>query len=126
MKKFFLIIAIFVGTGLVSDSFSFVPKDVNPVGTWSFTAPTAPEGYGIGDIVIAKVEAGYSATMKFGEYAVKGSSVKYEKDVMTFTVYLEGEYISIKATFAEKTAKGTASYSEGVIDFTATKKETKK
>jgi hypothetical protein len=110
----------------VSESYSFVPKDVNPVGTWSFTAPTAPQGYESGDIVIAKVEAGYSATLKFGDYTVKGSSVKYEKDVMTFTVYLEGEYISMKGTFEEKTMKGTASYSEGVIDFTAKKKETKK
>lgn len=126
MKKHILIIAVLLGTGLMFQSFSLVPKDVDPVGTWTFSAPTAPEGYGSGDIIIAKVETGYTATLKFGDYAVKGSTVKYEKNVMTFTVYLEGEYVRMKATFTENSVKGSASYSEGEVEFTAKKKETKK
>jgi hypothetical protein len=102
------------------------PKDVDPVGTWSFTAPTAPEGYGSGDIQVTKAEAQYKVTLKFGEYAIQGMSVKYDKNVLTFQVFLEGEYININATFTNEGVKGSASYSEGQVDFTAKKKVVKK
>ncbi|MCX6223403.1 MAG: hypothetical protein NTV01_01385 [Bacteroidia bacterium] len=124
-KTLFLAVAFFiVGIGL--QSFTQGSSPVDPVGTWSYKAATAPEGYGAGDIVIAKDKDVFIASLKFGDYVVKGTGVKYEKDVLTFKVFLEGEYISVKATFAGDGIKGTASYSEGDVPFTAIKKATKK
>jgi len=126
MKKMAMLLTLILAAGLSLQSFIADPKEVDPTGTWTFTAPTAPEGYGTGDIVVTKTEAQYKVTLKFGEYAVQGMSVKYDKNILSFQVYLEGEYINIKATWSTAGVKGSASYSEGQVDFTAKKKETKK
>jgi hypothetical protein len=126
MKKIFLLTVVVFAVGFGLQSFTRISSVVDPVGTWTYKAPTAPEGYVSGDIVIAKDQNAYKASLKFGDYEVKGTSVKYEKDVLTFKVFLEGEYISVKATFTAEAIKGTASYSEGDITFTGKKKEVKK
>ncbi|HBB92096.1 MAG TPA: hypothetical protein DC042_10350 [Bacteroidales bacterium] len=126
MKKISLLLALLVFAAIGLQSFIPDPGDVDPVGTWTFSAPMAPEGYGAGDIVVVKEKGVFTATMKFGEYAVKGTTVKYDKNVMTFSVYLEGEYINIKASFSAEGIKGTATYSEGEVEFTAKKKVIKK
>ena len=61
--------------------------------------------------------------MVFSEYnKLKGSNVKYEDNVISFSVYIEGETIKIKATVEKDSLKGTASYTDGTISFTAKKK----
>ena len=126
MKNTFLLAFAILSVGLALQSFSLSSGIADPVGTWTYSAPTAPEGYEKGDIVIAKEKEAYSASLKFGDYVIKGTSVKYEKDILTFKVFLEGEYISVKAVFTADSVKGTASYSEGDIEFTASKKVSKK
>lgn len=126
MKKAFLSAFVVFAVGFGFLSFGSISSEAGPAGTWSYKAPTAPEGYGSGDIVIAKENDAYIASLKFGDYAVKGTAVKYENEVLTFKVFLEGEYISVKATFTADAMKGTASYSEGDIPFTGTKKVVKK
>lgn len=126
MKKTLLFAVVILAVGFGLQSFTKVSSVGDPVGTWSYKAPTAPESYESGDIVIAKDKDLYTASLKFGEYQVKATGVKYEKEILTFKVYLEGEYISIKATFSADGLKGTASYSEGDIPFTGTKKAVKK
>lgn len=121
-----MLLTLILMAGLSLQAFMTDPKEVDPTGTWSFTAPNAPEGYGAGDIQVTKTESQYKVTLKFGEYAITAMGVKYEKNILTFQVYLEGEYINIKATFSPDGVKGSASYSEGQVDFTAKKKETKK
>ncbi len=119
-KALFLVasLAIFLSVQSIASD----PKEINPVGTWAFAALTAPQGYGYGDIVVAKEKAGYTATLKYGEYAIKGTGVKYQKNVMTFTVNIEGEDVKIKATFSPDGVKGSATFSEGEIEFAAQKK----
>lgn len=126
MKKVFLSVLVVALVSFGLQSFSPTLSAVDPVGTWTYKAPTAPEGYGSGDIVIALDKEAYSASLKFGDYIVKGTGVKYLNDVLTFNVYLEGEYITIKATFTADGLKGSASYSEGDILFTGKKKVVKK
>jgi len=126
MKRTFLLVVAVFAFGFGFQSFTRDSSVADPVGTWTYKAPTAPEGYGSGDIVIAKDKEVYTASLKFGDYEVKGTSVKYEKEILSFKVYMEGEYISVKATFTTNGLKGTASYSEGDIPFTGTKKVAKK
>ena len=126
MKKTFAIAAlIFIfAAGILPVTASIPVSD--PVGTWTYAAPSAPEGYGKGDIVIAKDKDAYTAALKFGDYEIKCTSVKFEKDVFSFKVFIEGEYVSIKATITADELKGTASYSEGDLPFTGKRKTTKK
>lgn len=126
MKKSVLLALVVFVIGFGSQSFTGVSSLVDPVGTWTYKAPTAPEGYASGDIIIAKDKEAFTASLKFGDYEVKGTSVKYDKEILTFKVFLEGEYISVKATFTADVVKGSASYSEGDVPFTGKRKEVKK
>lgn len=125
MKKNLIFLFSLVMTGLSFQSFGYSPGPVDPVGTWSYKAQDAPEGYGAGDIVISREKEVLKASLKFGDYEVKGTDVKYEKDILSFKVFMEGEYINVKATFSPEGMKGTASFSEGDVYFTGTKKKIK-
>ncbi len=101
----------------------FAQKKADPVGTWSFHAPDAAYEYSSGDIVIAKEGKEYTAKIVYGDYEIKGQDVVLDKDQLTFTVYIEGEPISIKGTVTKETIIGKASYSEGTISFEAERKK---
>ena len=99
-------------------------KKVDPTGTWSYKAADAPYEYSAGDIVITKEGKEYKVEMVLGEYyKVNASNVTYDKNEIAFTVYIESESVHIKGTFDKEGMKGTASYSEGTIPITASKKE---
>ena len=99
-------------------------KKVDPVGTWSYEATMAPYEYSSGDIVVAKDGKDYTVQIVLGEYyKVKGEKVVYEKNELSFVVYIEGESVDIKMTLGKEEAKGTASYTDGDIPVTAKKKK---
>ena len=99
-------------------------KKVDPTGTWTYEATSAPYEYSSGDIVVAKEGKGYSVQIVLGEYyKMKGEKVKYENNELSFIVYIEGEAIDIKTTVEKEEMNGTASYSEGDIPVTARKKK---
>ena len=99
-------------------------KKVDPTGTWTYEASTAPYEYSSGDIVVAKDGKDYTAEMVLGEYyKMKAEKVVYEKNVLSFVIYIEGEAIELKMTVEKESMEGTASYSEGTIAVTAKKKE---
>lgn len=96
---------------------------VDPVGTWKYVAADAPYEYSTGDIVVTEEEGKHKVEIKLGEYyKIKGNSVEYKDNVLSFKVYIEGESVSIKATMAKDEFEGTASYSDGTIPVTGKKK----
>ena len=98
-------------------------KKVDPVGTWTYEASDAPYEYSSGDIVVAKDGKDYTAEIVLGEYyKVKASGVTYEKNELSFKVYIEGESVSIKATMGKESMEGTANYSEGTLKLSGKKK----
>ena len=99
-------------------------KKVDPVGTWTYTADEAPYEYSTGDIVVDKDGKDYLVEIQLGEYyKIKASSVTYEKNVLAFKVYIEGESVTIKATLEADKFDGTASYSDGTIPVKGVKKK---
>jgi len=98
---------------------------VDPVGTWKFEAPYAPEGYTSGVIVIGKSAQNYTVTMSFtgSENKLNGENVKVEKDTVIFSLILESQEIkvSLKGTEDAKMA-GKAVYSEGEVPLTLIRK----
>ncbi len=123
MKKLSLLLTLVLATGMALYAATDNPKDVNPVGTWTYSAPDAPYGYQAGDILVGKEKDAYTVSLKLGEYAIKGYNVKYEKTVLSFTVYIESESVMIKATFEENKITGKANTSQGDIPFTASRKK---
>ena len=123
MKK--LLISLFISVlclQLVSAQTATTKKD--PVGTWKFEAPYAPEGYTSGTIIVAFAEKKYSASMMFtgSDYKLPGDKIKIENDTITFSVYIESETVAVtlKMTEANKMA-GKAVYSEGEVPLTLTR-----
>ena len=99
-------------------------KKVDPTGTWAYEANAAPYEYSSGDIVVTKDGKEYAAEMVLGEYyRMKAEKVVYEKNVLSFNIYIETETIEIKLTVEKESMTGAASYSEGTIPITAKKKE---
>jgi len=100
-------------------------KKSNPVGTWKFEAPYAREGYTSGTIIVGQADQIYTTTISFtgNENKLTGDKVKFEKDSLLFSVYIEGEDVKILIK-VENEAKmsGKAIYSEGEVLLTLTKK----
>lgn len=99
-------------------------KKTNPVGTWKFEAPYAPEGYTSGTIAVGLDEQKYSTTMVFtgSEYKLTGEKVKVANDSVSFSIYLEGQDIKVMLKIENETKmSGKAVYTEGEVPLTLTK-----
>ncbi|MBK7134573.1 MAG: hypothetical protein IPH69_17675 [Bacteroidales bacterium] len=99
-------------------------KKIDPVGTWKFDAPYAPEGYTSGTIVIGLAENKHTATMSFAgsEYKFSGENVKVDNDTVSFSIFLEGQDIKVSLKGdADAKLVGKAVYSEGEVPLTLTK-----
>lgn len=94
-------------------------KDV--VGTWNYEAPYAPYEYSTGKLIFTQSGDKLDGKIKIGEYEIQMRNVKLEGDQLSFGAYVEGEYVTIKASVAKSKLSGTASYSEGSIEVTAEK-----
>lgn len=99
-----------------------VQKD--PVGTWKFSIPGAPEGYKNGFMDVKLADKKYSASMLFTDYNQKfiGDKVSVVKDSLLFTMYTEGQEVTIwlKMT-GPLNMEGKALYSEGELILTMIK-----
>lgn len=122
MKKATILLVLLFA--IISVSTGQTTKKVDPVGSWKFDAPYAPEGFTTGTIVISLVEQKHTATMSFtgSEYKLNGENVKVENDSVSFSIFLEGQDIkvSLKGDVNEKLV-GKAVYSEGEVPLTLTK-----
>lgn len=99
-------------------------ESINPVGKWKFAAPTAPEGYNAGNIIISFAENKYSVavSMTGSDYLIPGDKTKVENDVVSFILLLDGTEIAITLK-AESNTKmtGIAIAPDGEIPLTLTK-----
>lgn len=93
-------------------------KDKDVVGTWDYSAPNAPYEYSKGQIIITKGEDKLEGKVNIDGYEMKLNSVKVEGDLLTFSLYVEGEYVSVKLTIKEDSLEGKASTSEGLLEVT--------
>ncbi|MEA1877645.1 MAG: hypothetical protein U9N86_12345 [Bacteroidota bacterium] len=128
MKKNLLWIGLSMLFVMSLTSLTNAPKDVDPTGTWTFSAPDAPYDYQSGDIVITKEKKVYKVKIIFNEYyKMDATNVKYEKNELSFRVYVDDETVYIKGTFDEKTGfAGKAMTSMGDMPMTAKRKVVKK
>jgi len=96
----------------------------DPVGQWKFEAPYAPEGFTTGVVEVKFAEKKYSATMTFtgSDYKMPGENVKFEKDTLSFSIYVEGETVNV-TMMQEESLKmnGKAVYSQGSVPIAMTK-----
>jgi len=123
MKKGILAIMLIVISMPFLSAQNDQPKS-NPVGTWKFEAPYAPEGYTSGTIVVGLAEQKHTTTMSFAgsDYKIPGEKVKAQNDSILFSIFLEGQDINVLLKIENETKmSGKAVYSEGEVPLTLTK-----
>lgn len=97
---------------------------INPVGSWKFSAPYAPEGYTSGVIVVGFAEQKHTATMSFigSEDKLPGENVKAVNDSVLFSIFLEGQDVKVMLKVENDTnMTGKAVYSEGEVPLALTR-----
>jgi len=94
-------------------------KDKDAVGTWEYSAPNAPYEYSKGKLIITQGEDKLEGKVDIDGYEMKLNSVKVDGDLLTFSLYVEGEYVSVKLTINGDSLEGKASTSEGLLEVTA-------
>ena len=105
-------------------AFGIPPGEFDPSGTWEYNAPDVMDGYTTGTMTITKTDEGYRVFIGFDEYnMLEAENVKLEKNSLSFNLYVEAELVTLSGEFSEEKLTGKVSYSAGIFDITATRKE---
>ncbi len=112
-----LFLALVVGNAFAAG------KAKSVIGTWNYEAPYAPYEYSTGKLIFTESGDKLEGKIKIGEYEIEMRNVTVDGNEISFGAYVEGEYVTIKATLAKSKLTGTASYSEGSIEVTAEKEK---
>lgn len=121
MKKllvFAFLVAIVAGT--VNAAVATGNKEV--VGEWKYEVPTAPYGYEAGTLVFNEKEGKLVGEVKFSDgYKIELKNVTYAEGVLKCGLYVDYEYVSIKAKVDGKKMTGAVDTPEGEMKLTAEK-----
>lgn len=124
MKKLLFLITVISVLSSAALSAQNGQQKKDPVGTWKFAAPYAPEGYQSGTIIVGMKDNNYTASMAFTgvDYSFTGNNIKLEKDTLTFSISVESESVAVTLKMDEPLKMtGTALYSGGNVPLTLTK-----
>ena len=118
-KSFLLLSIIVLSSFAIKDSFVGVKKIL---GEWDYTIPDAPYEYQKGVLVLKKVDGALVGEVLIGGQGMPMEDVKYEKNVFTAKMDVQGETVRYKLNFTKKSFEGIVSYSQGTLDMKGTKK----
>lgn len=92
------------------------------VGEWKFEVPSAPYGYEKGMLSFFEKDNKLEGEVKFGEgNKIKLTNLRYAKDSLKCNLYVDNEYVDVKAKVEGKKIRGVANTSIGEMNFAAEK-----
>ena len=97
-------------------------SDKHLVGTWGYETPDAPYEYQKGDLIFEMKDGKLVGSVSIDGYKIEMEDIKNGKDKFTCDIYVEGEVVTLDLKFTKKAFSGTATYSEGSLDISGTKK----
>ena len=113
-----LLVAMFAG--VVNAAVSQSNKGI--VGEWKYEAPAAPYGYEKGSLIITEKEGKLVGQVKFEDgYKIELKNITFAEGVFKCGLYVDYEYVSIKAKVDGKKMKGAVDTPEGELPISATK-----
>ena len=123
MKKLMILTFLFVTViTTVNATVTTDKKDV--LGNWKYEVPSAPVGYDKGVLIVAEKEGKLVGEVKFADgYKIEMKEVTYEDGLINCGLYVDYEYVSIKAKIEGTKMTGTVNTSEGEMKLTAEKEE---
>jgi len=93
------------------------------LGEWEYTAPQAPYEYQKGVLVFSKEGKELKGEMVIGGYSMVMEELVNVKTNVKSRINIEGEIVSFDLNFDKNTFEGTASYSEGSLEISGSKKD---
>lgn len=113
-----LLVAFFAG--VASATVSQGNEDI--IGEWKYEVPSAPYGYEKGVLVLEEKEGKLAGHIKFEDgYKIELKNITYAESVFKCGLYVDYEYVSIKAKIEGKKLAGAVDTPEGEMKITATK-----
>jgi hypothetical protein len=123
MKK--LMILAFVFTLVLGSANAATSQGNNDVvGNWKYEVPSAPYGYEKGTLAFTEKEGKLVGEVKFADgYKIVMKDVTYEAGVLKCGLFVDYEYISVKAKIEGTKMTGTANTPDGEMKLTAEKQK---
>lgn len=121
MKKL-LVFAFLVAIVAGSVNAAVAKGNSDVVGEWKYEVPTAPYGYEAGTLVFSEKEGALTGLVKFEDgYKIDLKNITYADGVLKCGLYVDYEYVSIKAKVDGKSITGTVDSPDGEMKLTAKK-----
>ena len=120
LKPFLLLLAV---TLFLSIQLQAVEKNKSLLGEWVYEVSDAPYGYEKGSLIFSEKDGQTICTIKLEAGELEVSNLKFGKDSVTFTTYVDGSPINVKLARADDKLTGNVDSSEGPKAITAIKKE---
>jgi hypothetical protein len=123
MKKLmfftFLLAVVFVSVNAATTQ-----GNTDLVGTWKYEAPSAPYGYEKGTLVFTEKEGKLAGEVKFADgYKIDMKEVTFEAGLVKCGLYVDYEYISVKAKIEGTKLTGTVNTPDGELKLSAEKQK---
>ena len=121
MKKLMILAFVVLAViGSVNVSLAADIKDV--IGNWKYEVPSAPYGYEKGTLVFTEKEGKLVGEVKFADgYKIDMKNVTFENGELKCGLYVDYEYVSVKAKIEGNKMTGAANTPEGEMKLTAEK-----
>ena len=123
--KNYLLKSSLVLTVLMLVSFTVIDNakvDKSVLGTWEYEAPDAPYEYQNGELTFKMKDEKLTGVVSIDGYKMDLENLKADKNKVSGEVYIEGTSVVLDLEFQKKTFTGTATYSEGSLELSGTKK----
>lgn len=92
------------------------------IGKWKYEVPAAPYGYEKGNLEFTEKDGTLTGNVIFQDgYKVELKKITFEDNVLSCGLYIDYEYISVKAKINEKKLTGNVNGPEGEMKLTAEK-----
>jgi hypothetical protein len=123
MKKLMILTFLFaVVIGSANAVVSQASKDV--VGNWKYEVPSAPYGYEKGTLVFSEKDGKLVGEVKFADgYKIVMKDVTYEAGVVKCGLFVDYEYVSVKAKIEGTKMTGTVNTPDGEMKLTSEKQK---
>ncbi len=123
MKKLMIFALITVFT--IGSLNSFASSENNEVyGNWKYEVPSAPHGYEKGTLIFEEKDGKIVGEVKFADgYKIELKNIVFENGELKCGLYIDYEYITIKAKIEGNKLTGAVNTPEGEMKLTAEKEK---
>ena len=123
MKKL-MIFAFVVVAVIGSTNLSLAAEFKDVVGSWKYEVRSAPYGYEKGTLIFTEKEGKLVGEVKFADgYKIDMKNVTYENGELNGGLYVDYEYVSVKAKIEGNKMTGVAKSPEGEMKLSAEKQK---